>query len=154
VFISKLLQVKWADGKKFEDKFMETLEKYGYRGSYMSKEWLKQPAFVQSFAPSALVYVSNLTDLPTILLIDDVTILTEDTNQFLFPHSGNLIDFYNVLYHIKNKLEHIFEVQNVNLVASDMYMACIVNGKAHIQYKGEGVVYLAGELKSCDLFCN
>ncbi|XP_062156435.1 glycerophosphodiester phosphodiesterase GDPD6-like [Alnus glutinosa] len=92
VFINQ--RVKWADGKKFEDKFMETLEKYGYRGSYRSKEWLKQPAFVQSFAPSALVYVSNLTDLPTILLIDDVTILTEDTNQTYYElTSDSYLDF-------------------------------------------------------------
>lgn len=64
----------------------------------MSKEWLKQPAFVQSFAPTSLTYVSNLTDLPKILLIDDVTIITEDTNQVFFvPHSGNLFDFYNFL---------------------------------------------------------
>ncbi|KAJ4831838.1 Glycerophosphodiester phosphodiesterase domain-containing protein 5 [Turnera subulata] len=47
----------------------------------MSKDWLKQPVFIQSFAPSSLVYISNLTDLPKILLIDDVTMLTEDTNQ-------------------------------------------------------------------------
>ena len=53
-------------GKKFEDKFVETLMKYGYKGSYMSKEWLKQPAFVQSFAPTSLTYIANLTDLPKI----------------------------------------------------------------------------------------
>lgn len=47
----------------------------------MSKQWLKQPIFIQSFAPSSLVYVSNLTDLPKLFLIDDVSILTEDTNQ-------------------------------------------------------------------------
>ena len=68
-------------GKKFEDKFVETLMKYGYKGSYMSKEWLKQPAFVQSFAPTSLTYIANLTDLPKIFLIDDVTVLTEDNNQ-------------------------------------------------------------------------
>ncbi|KAM1026289.1 hypothetical protein ACFX13_039950 [Malus domestica] len=73
--------VKWADGKRFEDKFVETLTKYGYKGSYLSKDWLKQPAFIQSFAPTSLVYVSNLTDLPKIFLIDDVTIPTQDTNQ-------------------------------------------------------------------------
>ena len=68
-------------GKKFEDKFVERLMKYGYKGSYMSKEWLKQPAFVQSFAPTSLTYIANLTDLPKIFLIDDVTVLIEDTNQ-------------------------------------------------------------------------
>ncbi|XP_031400369.1 glycerophosphodiester phosphodiesterase GDPD6-like [Punica granatum] len=79
VFVNK--HVKWSDGKKLEDRFVEMLQKYGYRGSYMSKEWLKQPCFIQSFAPTSLIYISNLTDLPKIFLIDDVTILTEDTNQ-------------------------------------------------------------------------
>lgn len=73
--------MKWADGKRFEDRFVETLKKYGYKGSYMSKDWLKQPAFIQSFAPTSLIYVSNLTDLPKIFLIDDVTVPTQDTNQ-------------------------------------------------------------------------
>lgn len=73
--------VKWPDGKKFEDKFVGILKKYGYKGSYMSENWLKQPLFIQSFAPTSLVYVSNLTDSPKIFLIDDVTIPTQDTNQ-------------------------------------------------------------------------
>ncbi|PNX88009.1 glycerophosphoryl diester phosphodiesterase-like protein, partial [Trifolium pratense] len=73
--------VKWSDGKRFEDKFVETLQKYGYKGSYLSKDWLKQPAFVQSFAPTSLVYISNKTELPKILLIDNVSIPTQDTNQ-------------------------------------------------------------------------
>ncbi|KAB1206795.1 Ninja-family protein AFP2 [Morella rubra] len=73
--------IKWADGKKFEDKFVATLKKYGYSGKYLSKEWLKQPVFIQSFAPASLVFISNLTDMPKVFLIDDVDILTEDTNQ-------------------------------------------------------------------------
>ncbi|XP_050376908.1 glycerophosphodiester phosphodiesterase GDPD6 [Argentina anserina] len=73
--------VKWSNGKRFEDKFVETLKMYGYKGSYMSKDWLKQPAFIQSFAPTSLVYVSNLTDLPKIFLIDDISVPTQDTNQ-------------------------------------------------------------------------
>ncbi|EMS62682.1 Glycerophosphoryl diester phosphodiesterase [Triticum urartu] len=79
VFINK--HVKWADGKKFEDKFVDTLLKYGYRGQYMSENWLKQPLFIQSFAPSSLVHVSKLTDSPKIFLIDDITVRTQDTNQ-------------------------------------------------------------------------
>ncbi|KDP31354.1 hypothetical protein JCGZ_11730 [Jatropha curcas] len=79
VFINQ--HVKWPGGKRFEDKFVEILQKYGYEGSYMSKEWLKQPIFIQSFAPTSLVYISNLTDLPKVFLIDDVTIPTQDTNQ-------------------------------------------------------------------------
>uniref|UniRef100_A0A1J3CR58 glycerophosphodiester phosphodiesterase n=1 Tax=Noccaea caerulescens TaxID=107243 RepID=A0A1J3CR58_NOCCA len=73
--------VKWPGGKRFEDKVVETLKKYGYGGAYMSKKWLNKPLFIQSFAPSSLVYISNLTDSPKVLLIDDVTIPTQDTNQ-------------------------------------------------------------------------
>jgi len=73
--------VKWPGGKKFEDKVVETLKKYGYGGSYLSKKWLKKPLFIQSFAPTSLVYISNLTDSPKVLLIDDVTMPTQDTNQ-------------------------------------------------------------------------
>ncbi|XP_062116718.1 glycerophosphodiester phosphodiesterase GDPD6 [Humulus lupulus] len=86
--------VKWADGKKFEDKFVETLKKYGYQGSYLSKDWMKQPVFIQSFAPTSLVYISNLTDLPKILLIDDVTVPTQDTNQSYWEiTSDHYLDF-------------------------------------------------------------
>ncbi|KAJ4713206.1 Glycerophosphodiester phosphodiesterase [Melia azedarach] len=79
VFINQ--HVKWSDGKKFEDKFVEILKKYGYGGPYMSKQWLKQPLFIQSFAPTSLVYTSKLIDSPKVFLIDDITVLTEDTNQ-------------------------------------------------------------------------
>ncbi|GMH21913.1 hypothetical protein Nepgr_023756 [Nepenthes gracilis] len=79
VFINQ--HVKWPNGKRFEDVFVSTLKKYGYKGSYLSKDWLKQPCFIQSFAPTSLVYASNLTDLPKIFLIDDVTVPTQDTNQ-------------------------------------------------------------------------
>ncbi|CAO2182812.1 unnamed protein product [Urochloa humidicola] len=79
IFINK--HVKWADGKKFEDKFIDTLLKYGYKGQYMSENWLKQPLFIQSFAPSSLVHVSNLIDSPKVFLIDDITVRTQDTNQ-------------------------------------------------------------------------
>ncbi|CAN6470192.1 unnamed protein product [Victoria cruziana] len=79
VFINE--HVKWADGKRFEDKFIETLQKYGYKGEYLSENWLSQPIFIQSFAPTSLIYVSNLTDSPKIFLIDDVDVPTQDTNQ-------------------------------------------------------------------------
>ncbi|CAL4961256.1 unnamed protein product [Urochloa decumbens] len=79
VFINK--HVKWADGKKFEDKFVDTLLKYGYKGQYMSENWLKQPLFIQSFAPSSLVHVSKLIDSPKVFLIDDISVRTQDTNQ-------------------------------------------------------------------------
>ncbi|KAF8021395.1 hypothetical protein BT93_G1742 [Corymbia citriodora subsp. variegata] len=79
VFVNK--HVKWSDGKKLEDRFVETLQKFGYTGSYLSEDWLKRPAFIQSFAPSSLVYIANQTKLPKVFLIDDVTIRTEDTNQ-------------------------------------------------------------------------
>jgi glycerophosphoryl diester phosphodiesterase len=73
--------VKWADGKSFEDKFVDTLLKYGYKGQYLSENWLKQPLFIQSFAPTSLVHVSKLTDSPKIFLIDDFSVRTQDTNQ-------------------------------------------------------------------------
>ncbi|XP_021896339.1 glycerophosphodiester phosphodiesterase GDPD6 [Carica papaya] len=79
VFVNQ--HVKWPGSKKFEDEFVQTLKKYGYGGSYMSKNWSKQPVFIQSFAPTSLVYISNMTDSPKIFLIDDVTIPTQDTNQ-------------------------------------------------------------------------
>lgn len=73
--------VKWDNGKRFEDKFVETLLKYGYKGEYKSKEWNEQPVFIQSFAPASLVYISDKINSPKILLIDDVNIPTQDTNQ-------------------------------------------------------------------------
>ncbi|XP_073316832.1 glycerophosphodiester phosphodiesterase GDPD6 [Primulina huaijiensis] len=92
VFINQ--HVKWSGGKKFEDKFVETLKKYGYKGSYLSKQWLKQPVFVQSFAPTSLTYISNLTDVPKIFLIDDTTMPTQDTNQSFWEiTSDKYLDF-------------------------------------------------------------
>lgn len=86
--------VKWPGGKKFEDKFVETLVKYGYKGSYLSKHWLKQPAFIQSFAPTSLIYISNQTDLPKIFLIDDISVPCQDTNQsFAEITSDAYLDF-------------------------------------------------------------
>ena len=60
---------------------MEMLLKYGYKGEYMSENWLKQPLFIQSFAPTSLIYISNMTNSPKLFLIDDTTIPTQDTNQ-------------------------------------------------------------------------
>jgi glycerophosphoryl diester phosphodiesterase len=79
VFVNK--HVKWPGGKRFEDIFMETLLRFGYNGKYLSKEWLAQPIFIQSFAPTSLIYVSNVTTSPLIFLIDDITVRTQDTNQ-------------------------------------------------------------------------
>ncbi|CAI0476849.1 unnamed protein product [Linum tenue] len=98
--------VKWSGGRRYEDVFMETLKKYGYKGSYLSKDWLKQPVFIQSFAPTSLVYVSNLTDIPLLFLIDDVTVVTEDTNQHDY-FSNNLQTYSEItsdayLNYIKN----------------------------------------------------
>ncbi|KAA8542554.1 hypothetical protein F0562_023706 [Nyssa sinensis] len=92
VFINQ--HVKWPGGKRFEDKFVETLKKYGYKGSYLSKDWFKQPAFIQSFAPTSLIYISNQTDLPKIFLIDDVTVPTQDTDQSYWEiTSDGYLDF-------------------------------------------------------------
>nr|CAB3454885.1 unnamed protein product [Digitaria exilis] len=79
VFMNK--HVQWGDGKKYEDKFIATLKKYGYGGKYMSPEWRAKPVFIQSFAPTSLVHAANLTESPLVFLIDDVTVRTEDTNQ-------------------------------------------------------------------------
>ncbi|KAJ8618721.1 hypothetical protein MRB53_014907 [Persea americana] len=79
IFINK--HVKWNDGKKFEDRIVETLKKYGFKGEYLSKDWIKQPIFIQSFAPTSLVYISRLINSPKVFLIDDFNVRTEDTNQ-------------------------------------------------------------------------
>uniref|UniRef100_A0ACD5X9F0 Uncharacterized protein n=1 Tax=Avena sativa TaxID=4498 RepID=A0ACD5X9F0_AVESA len=79
IFINQY--VKWSGGKKFEDKFVETLVKYGYKGEYMSEDWLKKPLFIQSFAPTSLIYISNMTNSPKLLLIEVTTVRTQDTNQ-------------------------------------------------------------------------
>ncbi|KAJ4770784.1 Glycerophosphodiester phosphodiesterase [Rhynchospora pubera] len=73
--------VKWSNGKTFEDIFVETLLKYGYKGTYLSESWLKQPIFIQCFGPASLIYLSSKTDSPKIFLIDDVSVRTQDTNQ-------------------------------------------------------------------------
>lgn len=74
-------QVKWPDGKKHEDIFVDTLLKYGYKGKYQTKEWMLQPLFIQSFAPQSLIHASKLTDSPMVLLIDNFARTTQDTNQ-------------------------------------------------------------------------
>ncbi|KAL8150631.1 hypothetical protein V2J09_020439 [Rumex salicifolius] len=79
VFINQ--HVKWPNGAIFEDMFIATLKKYGYKGKYLSEDWLNQPCFIQSFDASSLVHIHNSTDLPKLFLIDDVTIITEDTNM-------------------------------------------------------------------------
>ncbi|XP_073124005.1 glycerophosphodiester phosphodiesterase GDPD6 [Henckelia pumila] len=115
VFINQ--HVKWSGGKKFEDKFVETLKKYGYKGSYLSKQWLKQPVFVQSFAPTSLTYISNLTDVPKIFLIDDTMIPTQDTNQsFLEITSDKYFDF------IKEYVVGIGPWKDNLVTASDNYL--------------------------------
>ncbi|CAL4943159.1 unnamed protein product [Urochloa decumbens] len=87
VFINQ--HVKWSNGKKFEDKFVETLQKYGYKGEYMSEDWLKQPLFIQSFAPTSLIYISNMTNSPKVFLIDDTKTPTQDTNQSYYEITSN-----------------------------------------------------------------
>ncbi|KAM3749552.1 hypothetical protein ACB098_05G194500 [Castanea mollissima] len=129
VFINK--HVKWSDGKKFEDKFVETLTKYGYKGSYMSKEWLKQPAFVQSFAPSSLTYTADLTDLPKILLIDDVTVRTEDTNQTYYDiTSDSYLDF------IKNYVVGIGPWKDTIVTTEDNYLNEVTDLVANAHARG------------------
>lgn len=91
-----------------EDKFIETLKKYGYKGKYMSEDWLKQPLFIQSFAPTSLVYVSSLIDSPKIFLIDDVTVLTEDTKQVLALSLSDLaLSFTRTKFFLSTKYFHL-----------------------------------------------
>ncbi|MCL7033144.1 hypothetical protein MKW94_020002, partial [Papaver nudicaule] len=74
--------------------FVQTLQKYGYTGSYLSKKWMKRPVFIQCFAPTSLIYLSNMTDLPKILLIGDTFIPTQDTLQgFEEITSDSYLDF-------------------------------------------------------------
>ncbi|KAF5796898.1 putative glycerophosphodiester phosphodiesterase [Helianthus annuus] len=87
--------VKWRKGKKFEDVVVEVLKKYGYKGTYLSTEWLKQPCFIQSFAPSSLVRIHNQTDLPKIFLIDNVDVRTQDTNQTYAEITSD--DYFNYI---------------------------------------------------------
>ena len=47
----------------------------------MTKRWTERPVFIQSFAPTSLIYAADLTDSPKVFLIDDVTVRTEDTDQ-------------------------------------------------------------------------
>ncbi|EFJ14597.1 hypothetical protein SELMODRAFT_120066 [Selaginella moellendorffii] len=92
VFMNK--HVQWPQGKRVEDSFMEILQKYGYKGKYKSDDWNKQPIFIQSFAPTSLMYISNITDSPKIFLIDDATVRTQDTNQSYAEITSNrYLDF-------------------------------------------------------------
>ncbi|KAF0907207.1 hypothetical protein E2562_015716 [Oryza meyeriana var. granulata] len=79
VFVNK--QVRWPDGKKYEDKFVAALKRRGYGGRYMSPAWKEKPLFIQSFAPTSLIYAADLIDSPKVFLIDDVSVRTEDTSQ-------------------------------------------------------------------------
>lgn len=79
-------------GKRFEDKIVDTLKKYVNEGAYLSKKWLKKH-FAYSFSKKKKTlclfnhlphlhtckYLSNLIASPKVLLIDDVTMPTQDT---------------------------------------------------------------------------
>ncbi|KAK6921001.1 Glycerophosphodiester phosphodiesterase domain, partial [Dillenia turbinata] len=126
IFINQ--QVKWPGGKRYEDKFVETLQKYGYKGSYMSKEWLKQPAFIQSFAPTSLIYITNQTDLPKIFLIDDVTIPTQDTNQSYWEITSD-----SYLDYIKEYVVGIGPWKDTIVLVAENYLTMATNlvARAH-----------------------
>jgi len=55
----------------------------------MSEDWLRQPLFIQSFAPTSLIYVSNMTNSPKVFLIDDTNTPTQDTNQSYYEITSN-----------------------------------------------------------------
>lgn len=116
------IQVKWSNGKKFEDKFVETLLKYGYKGEYMSEDWLKQPVFIQSFAPTSLMYISNMTNSPKVFLIDDTTIPTQDTNQVI---SVNFVFALLLQIHQPSTKILVSVLQSYYEITSDAYLAFI-----------------------------
>jgi glycerophosphoryl diester phosphodiesterase len=70
---------------------VETLQKYGYGGKYLSEAWKQKPLFIQSFAPTALAKAATLIDSPLVFLIDDFSVPTQDTNLVGCPHFPYLI---------------------------------------------------------------
>ena len=105
---------------------METLQKYGLKGSYLSKDWLRQPVFIQSFAPTSLVYIANKTDLPKIFLIDDVDIPTQDTNQVCNT-------FYPICASFCRIIELLFclQVFRTKCIVNGVRYTCGVNNLYH-----------------------
>ncbi|KAH8939278.1 hypothetical protein BDL97_15G029600 [Sphagnum fallax] len=87
VFINQ--HVKWPGGKTHENIFVETLQKYGYGGKYLSEAWKQKPLFIQSFAPTALAKAATLIDSPLIFLIDDFSVPTQDTNLTFYQITTN-----------------------------------------------------------------
>ena len=110
---------------------MEMLLKYGYKGEYMSEDWLKQPLFIQSFAPTSLIYISNMTNSPKLFLIDDTTIPTQDTNQVVslvrtdvFMHVSTHVMW---LQFISLHLRSVPIVQSYYEITSNSYLEFIRN---------------------------
>lgn len=105
---------------------MDTLLKYGYEGQYMSENWLKQPLFIQSFAPTSIIHVSNLIDSPKVFLIDDISVRTQDTNQVLM-FCNNLSAIYSIAMNEKQSgyqksNPEIFRVSFVQLSGTCIWM--------------------------------
>ncbi|CAN1795931.1 Glycerophosphodiester phosphodiesterase GDPD6 [Linum perenne] len=136
VFINE--HVKWSGGRRYEDVFMATVKKYGYKGSYLSKDWMKQPVFIQSFAPTSLLYVSNLTDIPLLFLIDDVTVLTEDTKQ---TYSEITSDAY--LDYIKNYVVGIGPWKDTVVPVVDNHMQAPTDLVARAHARNLQVLFLS-----------
>lgn len=97
--------------------------KYGYRGEYMSGDWLKQPLFIQSFAPTSLIYISNMTNSPKVFLIDDISIPTQDTNQVKLAVSTD--GFFCEIYDRTLFSKSISNVQSYYEITSNGYLAFI-----------------------------
>ena len=57
------------------------LQKHGYGAAIGTKEWRRQPAFIQSFEVGNLKWLSKQTSIPLLQLMDDVSARTADTNQ-------------------------------------------------------------------------
>ncbi|WZY76868.1 hypothetical protein YC2023_023252 [Brassica napus] len=76
----KKMESSGPGGKRFEDKIVDTLKKYVNEDAYLSKKWLKKHCLFNHLPHlHTCTYLSNLIASPKVLLIDDVTMPTQDT---------------------------------------------------------------------------
>ncbi|EFJ09234.1 hypothetical protein SELMODRAFT_130410 [Selaginella moellendorffii] len=91
-FINK--HVKWPGGELFEDRFVKTLLKYGYNDPYNSQKWLKQPVFIQTFAPTSILHIANKTKSPKIFALGPADALAQDTKlPYSHYYTDEFLDF-------------------------------------------------------------
>eukprot|EP01023_Acetabularia_acetabulum_P045916 TRINITY_DN4682_c1_g1_i1.p1 TRINITY_DN4682_c1_g1~~TRINITY_DN4682_c1_g1_i1.p1 ORF type:complete len:543 (-),score=61.04 TRINITY_DN4682_c1_g1_i1:495-2123(-) len=56
-------------GTTISDIVLDVLTKYGYKGDMQSLSWRENPVFIQSFEVGNLKYLSNITEIPLVLLL-------------------------------------------------------------------------------------